>query len=80
MDLLAGGELVLDEGNHGHDDEEHHGLGLAHALEAGASVERAVDVQSQELGAIRRGAIGQGEVLVEHLEAVGHRQECAHCD
>ena len=50
------------------------------ALEAGAAVERAVDVQSQELGAIRRGAIGQGEVLVEHLEAVGHRQECAHCD
>ncbi|CRH92196.1 Uncharacterised protein [Chlamydia trachomatis] len=80
FDLLATGCAQLNECDHGNDEEEDHGLGLADALETDARVERVNDVQSNHLGHVERLAVRQCEVLVVELERVGERQEQADGD
>lgn len=77
----------MDKSDDGHEDEEHHSLGLPHAaVVAAAGVKCVVDVQGQHLrgldhAAVRllqeRTAAGKGQVLIKQLEAVGQGQEDA---
>ena len=71
--------MKLDQRDDHNDQEEHNSLCLTDALplRTGAAVEGVVDVQCQHFTCVGGFACGQGDVLVEQLEAVGQGQEGA---
>ena len=68
------GQLLLEKCNGHHDDAEDHSLRLTCASPAGTAIEGVVDIKGHQT-ALRRHAVGQCQVLVKELEAVGNGQE-----
>ena len=82
LDLSGGGRAQLDQGDDDDDQEKDNCLGLADALPLGSApcIEGIINIECKELRLLGRLTACQGQVLVEHLEAVGQGQEGADRD